>query len=44
MTLNADISVSDRAMVTHNSSSETPLNADSESVNIFSLALILFEI
>ena len=44
LTLNTDISVSVRAMVIHNMSSETPLNADSETVNIFSLCLILFEI
>ena len=44
LTLNADISVSERAIVIHNMSSETPLNTDSETVNIFSLGLILFEI
>ena len=44
LTLNADISVSDKARVTHNISSETPLDADSKSVNIFSLGLIVFEI
>ena len=44
LTLNTDISFSVRAMVIHNMSSETFLNADSETVNIFLLGLILFEI
>ena len=38
LTLNADISVSDKARVTHNISSETPLNAVSKTVNIFAAA------
>ena len=43
LTLNADISVYGRAMVIHNMSSESALNADSETVRIFLLSLILFE-
>ena len=44
LTLNTDISFSVRAMVIHNMSSETPLNADTKTVSIFTLALILSEI